>query len=161
MSAQSYANMQEYDIDYTPPEEFRPAKLKYANIITQYTPKYCDLIIEHAQAGGSVESFPGKECIDPDAITSWCDEYPEFKAAVKIAMSAECYYYEQYIKFACSRLNVYKDILPTLNRKMAMIESTLSKNGLRKSVFNYEEPDQLSKDKLADREAIAAMEYEL
>ena len=158
MLVQYYANMNEYDLDYTPPEEFRPEKLRYKNIITQYNPIYCNLIIEHAQNGGSVESFPGKESIDPDAITDWCDEYPEFKAAVKIAMSAECYFYEQYIRFACNRLNTYKDILPTLNRKMAMIESTLSKNGLRKSVFNYEEPDQLSKDKLADREAIAAME---
>jgi len=151
--------MSKYDIDHRSfDSEFIPETLDYEKIITQYDPIYCNKIIEHAQAGNSVESFPGKECIDPDAITQWCDEHTEFKAAVKIAVSAECFYYEQYIKFVCRNLDAYKDMLPTLNRKMAMIESTLVKNGLRKTVFNYEEPDKIHKDKLADMEAIEAME---
>ena len=156
---------EKYDVDYIPPKKdnvdlpkFEPVFNKCTEIITKYDPIFCRKIIEHAEGGGSPESFPGTESIDPDAMVEWCESFPEFKAAVKIAMSCELLYWEQYCKFARDNILLFKDILPTINRKLSMLESSLAKNGLRKSMYEYEEPDLLSKDRREDQDALRAME---
>lgn len=156
---------QEFDIDYRdpkPPRVIEPIRLPEANlycgITTEYNAHYCESIIRHCSEGGSVESYAGKEYICPDAMVSWLEEYPQFKAAVKIAFSAEFLYWENLCRFARDNIMDYKDILPTINRKLAQLEGSLSKNGLRKSMYTYEEPTVMDKNKKEDLLAIEAME---
>ena len=91
-------------------------------------------------------------------MMDWCDESEEFKAAVKIAFSAEFLYWEQLSKSARENPAEYKDILPTINRKLAKLESFLMNNGLRKSMYSYVESEPVSKSRREDEEAIQAME---
>ena len=156
---------EKYDVDYIAPKKdnvdlpkFEPVFKTYTGIISKYDAKYCKEIIEYAQKGGSVESFPSTEHIDPDAMLEWYDEHDEFHAAVGIAMACETSYWEQYSRFAQSNILYFKDILPTINRKLSMLESTLGKNGLRKRMYNYEEPDKISKDLQEDADALQEME---
>lgn len=150
-----------YEIDYNKPLSdggFKPHSLNYANIITEYEPEYCQAIIEHGQQGKSVESFAGREGIDPDALTLWCEDHAEFRAASKISLCAQYYYWEQLRDYALNNPMLGKDMLPTINRMLSMIESTLTKNGLRKSAFTYEEEDPINKNRREDEAAFAAME---
>lgn len=155
----------EFDIDYRKPEPPKviipiqlPQSAPYCDVITEYNEEYCESIIRHCSEGGSVESYAGKEYICPDAMVEWVNEHSKFKAAVKIAFSAEFLYWENLCKFARDNIMDYKDILPTINRKLAQLEGSLSKNGLRKSMYTYEEPTVMDKNKKEDMLALEAME---
>ncbi len=155
----------QFDIDLREPKLPRviePIKLPEANtycdVITEYNEDYCESIIRHCSEGGSVESYAGKEYICPDAMMEWVNEHIKFKAAVKIALSAEFLYWENLCRFARDNILDYKDILPTINRKLAQLEGSLSKNGLRKSMYTYEEPTVMDKNKKEDLLALEAME---
>jgi hypothetical protein len=124
------------------------------NMITEYDPSYCDDIISHASQGKSVESFGGKKYIDPDKMIEWCNNYPEFKSAVKIAFSAELLWWESLAETARDNIPMYKDLLPTINRKLSQLENSLMKNGLRMSMFGYKE---LSEQEKMDKKELEAM----
>lgn len=147
------------DADYAPeiiaPKFERGQAKPFCGIATKYDPVYCEAIIEHCNNGFSAESFSGDEYISPDTIVEWMDKHPEFKSAVKIAKCCEALYYEQYLRFAMDNIGTHKDILPSLNRKIAMLERSLANNGISKSLFQYEEPD---KGSFSDREDQAALD---
>ena len=52
---------------------------------TKYKPEYCKQIIKHFEEGYSVESFAGVLGVDRGTIYNWLRDYPEFRAAKRIA----------------------------------------------------------------------------
>jgi len=62
--------------------------------ITQFSPEYCRLLIEHCESGHSLETFAGAYNISPERIVIWAMEYPSFKDAAKIALTKQMYYWE-------------------------------------------------------------------
>ena len=56
---------------------------------TKYKPEYCEAVVAHMSDGSSVTSFAAEIDVSRSTITEWCDNYPEFSAAVKRA-KAKC-----------------------------------------------------------------------
>lgn len=130
----------ELEIILEPEPEPEPPKdiiLDHLTIVKKYDKEYCRLIVQHCSNGGSVESFAGKEHIDPDVLVEWInkeEEYEDFRASVKIAVAAEYRYWEQKL------LDSLKDSdnqwkLPSINRKLGELGNYLLKNGLRQSLY--------------------------
>lgn len=115
-------------------------EIEFTGIVRDYDPAYCKAIIEHCTQGGSVESFAGIEHIDPDALISWI-QHEDFKSSAKIAISAEYNYWECQLKEALVS-DDFAFRLPSINRKLAELGSTLLKNGLRNSMYKYVEPER-------------------
>jgi len=117
-------------------------------IIKDFDYEYCKAIIEHCANGGSVESFAGKEYIDPDTLVAWANDeelYSDFRSAVKIAIAAEYNYWERELLTALKdQENQFK--LPSINRKLAELGSTLLKNGLRRSMYGNFNTDSVSEE---------------
>lgn len=63
--------------------------------ITDYKPEYCQMLIEHAQKGGSYAAFAGKILCDRGTLNNWAIDNPEFFNAKKIAYYASLNYWEQ------------------------------------------------------------------
>lgn len=106
----------------------------FNQIIKEYDPRFINEIINHCTYGGSVESFSGEKGIDPDALTRWTEDYEDFKAAVKVAISAEYRYWEKELHFALtSKDNDFR--LASINRKLGEIGKLLLANGLRSSLY--------------------------
>lgn len=52
---------------------------------SDYRPEYCDLVIERAKEGKSLESFAAHINTSRTSLFRWRQEYPEFEEAVQIA----------------------------------------------------------------------------
>lgn len=144
-------------IDWQPEEpteipKFTQEEVEFNGIITEYQPKFCQQVIEFCRNGGSVESFSGRFGIDPDAMIDWCNksETSEFMRSCKIAMSAEYDYWEQMRKYCLDNIQICKDMLPTINRKLSEIGGYLLNNGLRKSLYKGYNPEEFAKNKLPE-----------
>lgn len=155
--------MNKYEIEAESVEEPTPPlnieiDVDNIEIITNYNPDYCSAIIKHCANGFSPESFAASEYIDPDIMKDWMDDYPKFKAAVKISMSMELLWWEKMNKKVQQNPDIYQFMLPTINRKLAVLENLLCKTGLRKNLFNYQEPTAQDKEKKEEEDIIKAME---
>jgi DNA-binding XRE family transcriptional regulator len=63
--------------------------------VTQYKPAYCDHIIDHCAAGGSISTFGGVVGVTRQTVYNWRKEQPEFDAACEVAILKAAFLDEQ------------------------------------------------------------------
>lgn len=62
---------------------------------TDYRPEYCEQLINHMEAGGSIKSLSAKLGVSFDAMYKWFDKYPEFNEAKKVGESLSYAWFEE------------------------------------------------------------------
>ena len=67
---------------------------KFLGRPTKYDPAFCDKIIELGRQGKSKVQMVADTGIPYATMTRWCDEYPEFRAAMDHAMHLAQAYWE-------------------------------------------------------------------
>lgn len=129
------------EITYSP---LKGVNIDYNGIITGYHIDYCNDVLVHCGNGESIESFAGAKNIDPDSIQLWAKDHPEFRSALKCAISKEYFYWSTQLRESLAD-EALSFRLPSINRKMAQLESILLKNSIRRTLFaNYEDVPELS-----------------
>ncbi len=135
--------------------ELRSVSREFTGIKSQYDASYCGLVMQHCSNGESIESFAGKEHIDPDKLQLWAKDYPEFKAALKCAISAEYLFWSTQLRDSLAN-EALAFRLPSINRKMSQLEATLLKNSIRRTLFsNYEDIPELSNTEIIENELLS------
>lgn len=56
----------------------------HTKIITEYDPKFCQLLLDYASNNFNPEGFWGKYLIDESLKNLWIETYPEFKQTVSL-----------------------------------------------------------------------------
>ena len=63
-----------------------------------YLPGYCEKIIAHGEAGGSIESFAGVARVCRKTLYLWREKYPDFDEAAAISKSLALLWWENRLK---------------------------------------------------------------
>lgn len=122
--------MRKFDDYSSPPEkkDYPPTIHEFRNtdgVIYEYADEICNWIIDYGRQGFFIEGFAGKYNISQDSMTDWLnapkEEFIEFKAAVKLCMSAAIHYWQEELMNAINndnydRVGIIKSVLSDLMR---------------------------------------------
>lgn len=110
---------------------------------TKYKPEYCEMLIDHMEAGYSFPSFSAVINVNPDSLYEWAKVHPEFSDAKKRGYMKSLMVYERMGKLGIN--GKIKNFNVT-----AWIFSMKNKFGWRDRVENisqqkeeYDEPESL------------------
>lgn len=69
------------------------SKIRSRTYKTNYKPEYCEMLLDYAEEGKTIEEFAGKIRVSLSTIFSWEKNFPEFNDAVEIAKCKEAGYW--------------------------------------------------------------------
>jgi hypothetical protein len=83
----------------------------------KYNPTLCENLVRHMEAGLSFASFSGAIGCSPTTLYTWCEKYPEFKAAREQAEAACLLYWEQQLLLGATGITKANATLMTFKLK--------------------------------------------
>jgi hypothetical protein len=68
---------------------------RFGQYVTAFKSEYCQDIIAHCAAGGSIASFGGTVSVTRRTVYHWREQYPEFDAACDVALQLALFHSEK------------------------------------------------------------------
>lgn len=106
-----------------------------ANIITEYDPKFCQLLIDYASTNINPDGFWGQYKIDESLKEYWMKTYPDFKQAVSLVPHLTANYLNKSFALVMAKtiqMNDHKSQVQILLKMMDMQNKIDKDTGMNK-----------------------------